>query len=268
MTVAIDLEKRVALVTGGARGVGRGITAVLRDAGARVVIAGRTPPDDLPEGVEFLPADVRDPDAVATLIDAIVDRHGRLDVAVNNAGGAPYALAADASPRLHAGVIDLNLTAALHVAQAANRVMQRQDGGGSIVNISSVSAQRSSPGTAAYGAAKAGLDSLTRTLAVEWAPRVRVNGITVGPVRTELSALHYGDEDGIAAVARTIALGRLAEPEDVGRCCAFLASDQAAYVSGALLRLDGGGERPAFLDAASVNRPDDAEPTNDQEQDA
>lgn len=256
MTLSIDLEGRVALVTGGTRGVGRGITAILREAGARVVVVGRTVPDELPDDVELVTADMRDPEAVAATVDGIVARHGRLDLAVNNAGGAPYALAADASPRLHAGVIALNLTAALHVAQAANRVMQQQGGGGSIVNVSSVSGRRSSPGTAAYGAAKAGLDSLTGTLAVEWAPRVRVNGIAVGPVRTEQSALHYGDEAGIAAVAATIALGRLAEPEDVGRCCAFLASDQAAYVSGATLVLDGGGERPAFLAAATANQSD------------
>jgi NAD(P)-dependent dehydrogenase (short-subunit alcohol dehydrogenase family) len=119
-----------------------------------------------------------------------------------------------------------------------------------VVNVSSVSARRPSPGTAVYGAAKAGLDSLTRTLAVEWAPKVRVNAMDVGLVRTEQSHLHYGDEDGVAAVARTVPLGRLAEPRDVGDVAVFLCSPLAAYVSGACIEVHGGGERPAFLDAA------------------
>jgi NAD(P)-dependent dehydrogenase (short-subunit alcohol dehydrogenase family) len=119
--------------------------------------------------------------------------------------------------------------------------------------IGSVSGQRPSPGTAAYGAAKAGLDHLARSLAVEWAPAVRVNTLVLGMVRTESSHLHYGDEDGIAAVGRTVPLGRLAAVEEVGDACVFLASPRAAYISGASLLLHGGGERPAFLDAATVN---------------
>ena len=128
--------------------------------------------------------------------------------------------------------------------------MQQQDGGGAIVMVSSVSGHRASPGTAAYGAAKAGLDNLTATLAVEWAPKVRVNSVVAGLVRTEQSHLHYGDADGLARVAATVPLGRLAEPEDIGRCVAFLASPLASYVSGATLLAHGGGERPAFLAAA------------------
>jgi NAD(P)-dependent dehydrogenase (short-subunit alcohol dehydrogenase family) len=128
--------------------------------------------------------------------------------------------------------------------------MQEQEEGGSIVNVASVSAERPSPGTAAYGAAKAGLLSLTRTLAVEWAPKVRVNAVTAGMIRTEQAHLHYGDEEGIAAVAASVPLGRLGEPRDVGDACLFLASPLAGYVSGASLLLHGGGERPAFLFAA------------------
>ena len=109
---------------------------------------------------------------------------------------------------------------------------------------------RPSPGTAAYGAAKAGLLSLTQSLAVEWAPKVRVNAITAGMIRTEQSDLHYGDAAGVARVAATVPLGRLAEPRDVGDVCLFLASPLSSYVSGASLLLHGGGEKPAFLDAA------------------
>jgi NAD(P)-dependent dehydrogenase (short-subunit alcohol dehydrogenase family) len=134
--------------------------------------------------------------------------------------------------------------------------MQQQPTGGSIVNIGSVSGVRPSPGTAVYGAAKAGLGGLTRSLAVEWAPKVRVNLVIGGMVRTEQSGLFYGDDDGIAAVAATVPAGRLAEPTDIGTMCVFLASPFASYVSGAEILVHGGGERPAFLAAANADMPD------------
>lgn len=252
----LGLQGSVVLVTGGVRGVGLGISEVLLAAGALVVTCARHAPRSLPDAgdrtAEFIECDVRDGDQVARLFDDIVTRHARLDLLVNNAGGSPYALAAEASPRFHAKVVELNLLAPLLLAQAANALMQRQDGGGSIVMVSSVSGRRPSPGTAAYGAAKAGLDNLTATLAVEWAPKVRVNSLAVGMVRTEEAALHYGDEAAVAAVGRTVPLGRLAEPREIGTCVAFLASPLASYVSGACLAVHGGGEAPAFLSAANV----------------
>jgi len=244
MTLSLDLDGRVALVTGGAKGVGAGITRVLRDAGATVVTCGRSQAEDPLHRV----CDVRDADEVTALVDGIVSDHGRLDILVNNAGGAPYTEAATASPRFHAKVVELNLLAPLLVSQAAYAVMRD---GGAIVNVSSVSARRPSPGTAAYGAAKAGLDSLTRSLAVEWAPRVRVNAIDVGIVRPDAgdNEDHYGGAAGIAAIERTVPLGRLATPDDVGRVVAFLASPLAGYLSGSTIELHGGGETPAFLTA-------------------
>jgi NAD(P)-dependent dehydrogenase (short-subunit alcohol dehydrogenase family) len=157
------------------------------------------------------------------------------------------------SPRFVEKIVALNLLAPFYVAQAANAVMQKQDDGGVIVNIGSVSGVRPSPGTAAYGAAKAGLASLTRTLAVEWAPKVRVNLVTVGMVRTEQSDLFYGDEEGLATVAATVPLRRLAEPTDVGQASVWLASPLASYVTGAELALHGGGEWPAFLRALQAD---------------
>ena len=246
MTLEVDLSGRVALVTGGTKGIGLGITRALLAAGASVVTCSRSDVAPVP-GTTHRVCDVRDPDAVQDLVGSL----GRLDILVNNAGGAPAADAATASPRFHELVVGLNLLAPLRCAQAANAVMQRQDSGGTIVNISSVSALRPSPGTAAYGAAKAGLDSLTASLAMEWAPKVRVNSIDVGLCRTEQTGDHYGDHYGddasVAAIERTIPLGRMAEPDEVGNVVAFLASDLASYVSGATVACHGGGEPPAFL---------------------
>ncbi|SEF20377.1 NAD(P)-dependent dehydrogenase, short-chain alcohol dehydrogenase family [Amycolatopsis pretoriensis] len=255
MKTDLGLSGAVVLVTGGVRGVGRGITDVFLAHGAHVVTCARR---ETATTAEFVQCDVRDETQVKSLIDGIVHNHGRLDVVVNNAGGAPYAPAAEASTRLHDKIVQLNLLTPLLVSQHANAVMQRQDGGGSIVMISSVSGTRASPGTAAYGAAKAGLDNLAASLAVEWAPKVRVNTLDVGMVRTEQAHLHYGSEAAVEAVGKTVPLGRLAEPAEVGACAAFLASGLASYVSGATLLVHGGGEVPAFLAAADVNQREDS----------
>lgn len=253
MSLAIDLSGRVALVTGGSQGIGAAIARVLVSAGATVITCARS--DAEPIGAAHLCCDVRDPDAVQGLVDRIVSEHGALDVVVNNAGGSPYALAADASARFTEKILGLNLTAPLLVARAANEVMQRQ-GRGVIVNISSVSALRPSPGTAAYGAAKAGVDSLTRSLAVEWGPKVRVNSVDVGLCRTDNTADHYGGDATVAAVERTIPLGRMADPAEIGQVVAFLASDLASYVSGACVECHGGGEPPVFLHVVQEAAPD------------
>ena len=242
MALSIDLSGRVALVTGGTRGIGLGITHALSAAGARVVTCSRSDVEPVP-GTTHRVCDVRDPEAVQALVASL----DRLDILVNNAGGAPAADAATASPRFHDKIVGLNLLAPLLCAQAANAVMQQQESGGSIVNISSISAGRPAPTIAAYGAAKAGLDSLTTSLAMEWAPKVRVNAIDVGLCRTEQTDDHYGDDASVAAIERTIPIGRMARPEEVGNVAAFLASDLASYVSGASVACHGGGETPAFL---------------------
>lgn len=243
--IRLGLAGRVVLVTGGVRGVGAGISAVFAEQGATVITCARRPVDGLP--YEFHPCDVRDDESVATLIAAIVERHGRLDVVVNNAGGSPYVPAAEASAKFSTKIVELNLLGPLSVSQHANAVMQTQDGGGSIINIGSVSGRRPTPGTAAYGAAKAGMESITSTLAVEWAPKVRVNSVVVGMVETEQADLFYGDADSIAAISANVPLRRLAQPADIGWAAAFLASDAASYISGASLEVHGGGEPPHYL---------------------
>ena len=254
-TNPLDFTGRVVIVTGGARGIGRGITERFLAAGADVVICGRNAPEDLPNAdghtAVFVAADVRDPDDVDKVVAEAVNRFARLDVLVNNAGGSPPADSATASPRFSTSIITLNLIAPLVFAQRANAVMQEQSDGGVIINIASVSGIRPTPGTAAYGAAKAGLLNLTETLAVDYAPKVRVVAVTVGLVRTEQSHLFYGDEAGIAAIGATIPVGRMAETSDVADACLFLASPMAAYVSGTSLLLHGGGEKPAYLDAST-----------------
>ncbi len=253
----LSYEGKVVLVTGGTKGIGRVIVERFTDWGAQVMTCGRSEPAELPSsstgGASFVAADIRDPDQAADLVDTTVERLGGLDLVINNAGGAPPADAATASARFSESIIKLNLLAPLHVAQRANHHFQQRPDGtdpGVIVNIASVSGVRPSPGTAAYGAAKAGLLSLTQSLAVEWAPRTRVAAIVAGMIQTEQAHLFYGDEAGIARVAATVPAGRLGTPEDLAQACRWLGSPLASYVSGSAIWLHGGGERPAFLAAA------------------
>jgi len=253
----LDFQGRTVIVTGGGKGIGRGISERFLGAGAHVVICGRNAPPTLPivgnNQAHFIDCNVKDYQQIERCVDYAKTQFGSVDILVNNAGGAPTADAATVSPRFSESIIQLNLIAPLNFSQVANRVMQLQVSGGSIINIASVSTLRPSPGTAAYGAAKAGLVNLGASLAVEWAPKVRVNAIVVGLTETEQSHLHYGDEAGVAAVGATIPLGRMAKPSDIGDACLFLASPLSSYVSGTSFAVHGGGEKPAFLGAANTD---------------
>ncbi len=242
----ISLEGQVAIVTGGTRGLGRVIAARLVEAGCTVIVCGRREPDTLPDGVAFMPCDIRDPEAAKALIEGVSATHGRLDILINNAGGSPEAMLETSSPRFVDAIMKLNLLAPIYLAQAAHPHLKAS--GGNIINIASVSGTRPSPGTSVYGAAKAGLLNLTQSLAQEWGPDgIRVNAIIVGLATTENAEATYGDANAQARIAASLPLGRMVQGDDVADAVLYLASPLAAYVSGARLQVDGGGERPLFL---------------------
>ena len=245
---SIDLTGQVALVTGGTRGLGRAIATALAGAGCQVVVCARNTPEALAQDITFIPADIRDPDGARALVEDVMARHGRIDILVNNAGGSPAGAAEAASPRFVDAILKLNLVAPLYLAQAVHPHMVAQ-GGGSIVNIASVSGIRPSPGTAVYGAAKAGLLNLTQSLAQEWgAQGIRVNAIIAGLMTTENAEATYGDAEAQAAVGRSMPLQRMGTGDDLAGAVLWLCSPLAAWVSGARINVDGGGERPYFLD--------------------
>ena len=250
MSVRFDYAGQVVLVTGGTKGIGRGIAEGFLGAGATVIVCGRNPPVEAPSSggrsAEFIACDVREAEAIKTLLAEVMRRHGRLDVLVNNAGGSPSVAAATASPRFHEGIIRLNLIAPLNAAQAANTIMQQQPEGGAIIFIGSIGALRPAPGTAAYSAAKAGIAMLAWGLAQEWSPRVRVMAVSPGLVHTDQADVHYGSKDVSDAVAATIPMRRMATPADVGNACLMLAAPELAYAAGANLYVHGGGEPPVF----------------------
>lgn len=265
-TVSFNFTGSTIIVTGGGKGIGRTIALSFLAAGADVIICGRNKPDTLPQAndnsARFVAADVRDPEAAQSVIQFALDQTGRVDALINNAGGGPPAEAATASPRFSETIIKLNLIGPLNFAQAAYNAMIKNSGiknagkktspiVGNIINIASVSGDRPSPGTAAYGAAKAGLLNLSASLAMEWAPAVRVNAIIVGLAKTDAAIDHYGGDHGIAFIEDNLPMKRMATPEDIANACMFLASDGASYISGAALAVHGGGEPPSFLKLAN-----------------
>lgn len=249
-----ELTGKVVVVTGGGRGIGRGITLAMAQAGATVVAAGRTREplvtavDEARRlGAEALavPTDVTRPEDVRALIAASLDHFGGIDCWVNNAGSARNE---DVGPLIELNeqqwdaVVGLNLKWTFFAAQAAARVMHR---GGSIVNISSRSGSQPNPMTGHYGAAKAGIDNLTATMAVEWGHLgIRVNAIAPGAVLTEEPAAALDRPSRRRRQVETIPLHRLGSPADIGALCVYLASDEAAWLTGEVIQVTGGSRIP------------------------
>ena len=249
------MSGRTVIVTGGTKGLGRVIATRFLEQGAHVVICARNPPETAVDAggrtATFVAADVRDPEQVASVVDTAVAQTGRVDVLVNNAGGAPPADTATVSPRFNEKIVALNLLAPLVFSQAVHAAMTDQDDGGVIINIASVSGTRPNPQGAAYGAAKAGLLNLTETLAHEWGPKIRVLAPIVGLIVTEEAHLFYGDDAGIAAVGQTLALDRMGTPDEVADVVLFCASPLARWMTGCAVPVHGGGEGPAYLGAST-----------------
>ena len=248
----INFKNKTVVITGGSKGIGLEITKTFLKHQANVIILARNKPkrkiQSKGNAGYFIECDIRDTESIDRAIKDIASKYKSIDVLINNAGGAPMADSLTASPKFHEAIIDLNLTAPLNLSQKIAKKMIKQKTVSNIINISSVTATRPTPGSAAYGAAKGALVNLTKTLAVEWAPKIKVNSIIVGYIETENSILHYGSKSEIKKVAKTIPLKRMGQPQDVANACVFFASDLAEWVTGSALEVHGGGESPVYLD--------------------
>ncbi|BBZ14919.1 beta-ketoacyl-ACP reductase (plasmid) [Mycobacterium branderi] len=233
----------MALVTGGTRGIGAAICARLAAAGATVIAAYRE--DDAAAkdfhdhtGAETVKADISDPAACAALVDRLIGKHARLDLLVNNAGLLIERPSTQTAQSDWDRTVAVNLSAAFHLCRAAIPVM-RQHNFGRIVNISSVTAVMGSPTEAAYGAAKAGLHGLTRSLARETArDGITVNCVVPGVFETDMTASM--PQRTQAAILRMIPVGRRGDPDELAHAVAFLLDDEAGYITGSILTVDGG----------------------------
>lgn len=241
----MDLSNKVALVTGGGRGIGRGIVDVLLDDGARIVIAQRSPLDDALAAdprVAYVEADLSKDADFRPLVDNTVSAHGRLDVLVNCAGVMSEQEPAYATRAEWELMTAINLRAPLFLAQAA---LPHLSGGGSVVNIGSIEGLQANPGHAAYAASKGGLHAMTRALAVDLGRHgIRCNAVAPGWIATELSEKYVASLGDPATVHEQLhrlhPVGRLGAPRDIGDAVAFLASERASFITGEVLVVDGG----------------------------
>jgi NAD(P)-dependent dehydrogenase (short-subunit alcohol dehydrogenase family) len=240
------LKGRTALVTGSSRGIGLAVARAMAAAGARVVLNSRDPDavraaaEQVGNGAVGLAADLGSPAGAARLVEGALDALGSLDILVNNAGMAMAAESIELSAADWQRTIDVDLSAVFYCAQAAGRHML-QRGSGAIVNISSVQAFTPLARRVAYAASKAGVIGVTKALAVEWAPAVRVNAVAPGYVATQMveELVQAGRVNAEAIAART-PMRRMAQPEEIAAAVVFLASDAAGYITGETLMVDGG----------------------------
>lgn len=242
MTSPYGLQDRVAIVTGGTRGIGRAVAGALAGAGARVCLSARNEEAVRQTAGELggvgLAGSVADPAHLRELTGLALRAFGRIDVVVNNAAtNQPYGPLMDADPERWREAFTVNVEAPLRLVQCAWRAWMAEHGG-TVVNICTEGAGHVGPHVGAYGTSKAALLHLTRQLAGELAPKVRVNAVSPGLVRTEMARFVW--EGGEDAVAAGLPLGRIGDPEDIARAVLWLASDAASWVTGADLLVDGG----------------------------
>ena len=243
------VDGRVAVVTGASRGIGAASATGLAEAGAALVLSARQPEAleakaeelrSLGAQVATVAADLSDLSALAGLVDLARDRFGRLDIVVNNVGGTPPRPFANTKTRHLERALSWNLLTAYELVQAAVPVML-EGGGGSIINISSAAGHLPERGYLAYGTAKAALDSLTRFLAADLGPRIRVNAVAPGAIETEAMAGMLDETIRAGIIARTHTR-RLGRPEDIAAAVVYLASEASSFVTGKVLEVDGGTE--------------------------
>lgn len=245
-----DLTGRVALVTGGGRGLGRAMAAGLATAGATVVLSSRTEHEldeaaaamsDAGGDVLAIPWDLAEPQAPAALVDEVVTRRGQLDVLVHAAGHHRRRPALELTPEEWDGIQQVHLRAAFELSQAAGGHLLAREAAGRIIFVASMTSRIGIKDLAAYGAAKSGLLGLMRTLAVEWAPHgVTVNAIAPGFFHTRLTADVYSDAERRAWFLSRIPAGRPGEPEELAGAAVFFASPASSYVTGHVMHVDGG----------------------------
>jgi len=252
------LDGRVAIVTGAGRGIGAACALALAESGADVVLASRTKEqlDTIAEQVSaygrravVVPCDVNDTANLAALVDAAATELGRVDIVVNNAGGSMPQPFLDTSERAFESAFHFNVTTAFALSRLAVPHMlagdgRGDDGGGAIVNISSAMGRLTDRGYVAYGTAKAALAHMTRLMAADLAPRVRVNAIAVGSVATSALEIVLQNDELRAAMVERTPLRRLGEVDDIALAALYLASDAGSFVTGKVLEVDGGIEHP------------------------
>ncbi|AKL72834.1 dehydrogenase of unknown specificity, short-chain alcohol dehydrogenase like [Actinobacteria bacterium IMCC26256] len=244
------LDGQAAIVTGAGRGIGAAIALGLAEAGADVVLAARSIDQldivagqirDMGRRALVIPTDVLDNDAVAALAGATVEEFGRIDIVINNAGGTAPRAFLDTTPGYLERSFHFNVTTAFVLTKAAVPTMLEQ-GSGSVVNISSTIGRLRDRGFVAYGTAKAALTHMTRLMAADLAPKIRVNGIAVGSIATSALETVLTDDGLRNAMVDGTPLKRLGQPEDIALCALFLASSASSFVTGKLYEVDGGLE--------------------------
>ena len=260
---SFSVDNQTIWVTGSSRGVGLGVGRHLLEQGARVIFHSRNSErlDDLvsdlggaPE-VTTVSCDVRSPGQVKDAVAEIAQIHGKLDGLVANVGGASFGPAAETDPIQWSKMLELNLSASFYCAQATRHLLA-DSGAGSVVFVGAVAAFNPTPMFAGYGAAKAGVEHLVGSLAAEWGPEIRVSAVSPGLILTEgsLAAVFGGSQDLADRAGITTAVGRLGQPSDIGMACQYLLSPASAFVSGTVLKIDGGAvEGPTQRILSTVN---------------